>query len=254
VERALIYEAKRQQKVLESGGTITQQPLLWDEQSGKTRSMRSKEDSHDYRYFPEPDLSPVFVDEKWIETVRESLPELPAARTRRFMSTFGFNPEEAAGITAEKEIADYFEQTLKHFNNPRLVLNWVRNEILRMLIETGNNISRSPVSSEALAELLSYLDKNDITAQTAKTVLDEMAQSGKSPRTIIDEKGLKQISDSSELESLIDSIIEQNEPLVRRYREGEDKLLAFFIGQVMRATKGQAEQSLTREIILKKLG
>ncbi len=254
VERALIYEAKRQQKVLEAGGIITQQTLLWDDQSGKTKSMRSKENSHDYRYFPEPDLSPVFIDDAWIEKMRRSLPELPAERTQRFIDNFSFTPEDAQVLTSEKEIADYFEATLDHFNNPKLVLNWVRNEILRILVDTGKNISESPVSPKALAELLKILENKDITAQTAKAVLDDMATTGKSATVIIEEKGLKQISDSSALEAMIDKIIAENEANVKRYRDGEEKLLAFFIGQVMRATKGQADQAVTRDIIIKKLG
>lgn len=254
VERALIYEAKRQQEVLEAGGSITQQTLLWDEQSGKTKSMRSKEDSHDYRYFPEPDLSPVYVDEDWVERVRQTLPELPAARKARFIETFGFKDEDAATLTSEKEIADYFEETLTYFDQPKLVLNWVRNEILRILVDAGTSISESPVSPEALAELLKFLDKKEITAQTAKSVLDDMASTGKSAETIIDEKGLKQISDTSALEEMIDEILSQNQDNVKRFREGEAKLMGFFIGQVMRASKGQADQAVTREILLKKLG
>ena len=254
VERALIYEAKRQQEVLESGGSIRQQTLLWDEQSGKTKAMRGKEDSHDYRYFPEPDLSPVFVDEAWIEKVRTTLPELPEARKQRFIDSFGFKEEDAATLTSEKEIADYFEKTLTYFDNPKLVLNWVRNEILRILVDAGTAIDQSPVSPEALSELLTFLDKKEITAQTAKAVLDDMAASGKSAGSIIEEKGLKQISDSSALEELIDKIIADNEANVKRFREGESKLLGFFIGQVMRGTQGKADQAVAREIILKKLG
>ena len=254
VERALIYEAKRQQEVLESGGKIVQQTLLWDEQSGTTKAMRGKEDSHDYRYFPEPDLSPVYVDEAWIETMRKLLPELPAARKQRFIDTFGFKAEDAATLCSEKEIADYFEETLKYFDQPKLVLNWVRNEILRILVDAGTDIVTSPVSPKALGELLAYLDNNEITAQTAKAVLDDMAASGKSAESIIEEKGLKQISDSSELETLIDSILAENEANVKRFREGEDKLMGFFIGQVMRGTQGKADQAMARKILLTKLG
>ncbi|MEA2076746.1 MAG: Asp-tRNA(Asn)/Glu-tRNA(Gln) amidotransferase subunit GatB [Candidatus Marinimicrobia bacterium] len=254
VERALVYEAKRQQEVLESGGTITQQTLLWDEQSGKTKSMRSKEDSHDYRYFPEPDLSPIYVDEAWINRMRDLLPELPAARKQRFADSYSFTLEDASVLTSEKEIADYFEETLKYFDNPKLVLNWVRNEILRILVDSGKNINESPISPEALAELLVFLKNKDITAQTAKSVIDEMANSGKTAATIIEEKGLKLISDSSALETMIDTIINNNEALVKRYKEGDTKLLGFFIGQVMKASKGQADQAIARDIIIKKLG
>jgi len=254
VERALIYEAKRQQEVLESGGTIVQQTLLWDEQRGKTKTMRSKEDSHDYRYFPEPDLSPVYVDEAWIEKIKKTLPEMPAERKQRFIDSFDFKTEDAATLTSEKEIADYFEETLKHINDPKLVLNWVRNEILRILVDTGTDMSNPPVLPKALSELLVFLNKKEITAQTAKAILDDMASTGKSAEIIIDEKGLKQISDSSALEDMIDQILAENEENVKRFRDGESKLLGFFIGQVMRGTQGKADQALTREIILKKLG
>ncbi|RKY55959.1 MAG: Asp-tRNA(Asn)/Glu-tRNA(Gln) amidotransferase GatCAB subunit B [Candidatus Neomarinimicrobiota bacterium] len=254
VERALIYEAKRQQKVLEAGGVITQQTLLWDEQGGKTKAMRSKENSHDYRYFPEPDLSPVFVDETWIENMRKLLPELPAERKQRFMDSFSFTLEDAGVLTSEKEIADYFEATLKYFDNPKLVLNWVRNEILRILVDTGKNINESPVSPKALAELLVFLNRKEITAQTAKAIIDEMAVSGKSAAIIIEDRGLKQISDSSALEKMIDTIIDNNTALVKRYKDGDTKLLGFFIGQVMKISKGQADQAVARDIIIKKLG
>jgi aspartyl-tRNA(Asn)/glutamyl-tRNA(Gln) amidotransferase subunit B len=253
VERALKYEIERQRQVLESGGSIVQQTLLWDEQSGTTKMMRSKEDSHDYRYFPEPDLSPVEVDADWIEAMRATLPELPDKRKQRFMDQFGFSDEDTCLLTSEKEIADYFEDVLKFYDNPRLAGNWVRNEILRILIDSGKNITESPVSPKALAGLLVFLDKKTITAQTAKAVLDEMAACGTSAEAIIREKGLEQISDSGELEKLIDGIFAEHADLVQKLRSGETKLLAFFIGQVMRATKGQADQALTRDIIHKKL-
>jgi aspartyl-tRNA(Asn)/glutamyl-tRNA(Gln) amidotransferase subunit B len=228
--------------------------LLWDEQSGATKAMRGKEDSHDYRYFPEPDLSPVYVDDTWIDNMRKLLPELPAARKQRFMDSFGFKKEDADTLTSEKEIADYFEELIDFGVKPKLALNWVRNEVLRIISELGKSIDASPVSPKALSELLFILDKNEITAQTAKAVLDNMAATGKSAESIIDEKGLKQISDSSELETLIDTILAENEANVNRFREGEAKLMGFFIGQVMRSTQGKADQALTREILLKKLG
>lgn len=254
IERALKYEVERQRTILESGGSIIQQTLLWDEQGGQTKTMRTKEDSHDYRYFPEPDLSPVFVDKDWIKRIQAALPELPGARKQRFINDFNFSDEDAGVLTSEKEIADYFETVLVYFNKPKLVFNWVRTGILRMLNETGKSISASPVSPKALAGLLEYLDKNIITALTAKAVIDEMAASGKSAKMIIEEKGLKQISDTGKLETLIDSIFRENETLAQRLKEGEEKLMAFFIGQVMRATKGQADQAVTRELINKKLG
>ncbi|MFA6619083.1 MAG: Asp-tRNA(Asn)/Glu-tRNA(Gln) amidotransferase subunit GatB [Candidatus Neomarinimicrobiota bacterium] len=254
VERALIYEINRQQEVLEAGGSITQQTLLWDEQSGKTKVMRGKENSHDYRYFPEPDLSPVSVDNNWIERIRKDLPELPFDRRGRFMDSFGFSKTDASVLTSEKEIADYFEETLKYFNGPKLVFNWLRNEVLRVLVDTGKNIENSPISPQALAELLNFLDKKKITAQTGKVVIDDMAVSGKSAKIIIEEKGLKQISDSSALEAMIDEVLSKHQDNVKRFQEGEEKLMGFFIGQIMRMSKGKADPALAREILLNKLG
>ncbi|MDX9777330.1 MAG: Asp-tRNA(Asn)/Glu-tRNA(Gln) amidotransferase subunit GatB, partial [bacterium] len=197
VERALRYEAARQQKVLESGGSVTQQTLLWDEQNAQTRIMRSKEDSHDYRYFPEPDLSPLRIDGAWIDTIRKILPELPDSRKKRFMEEYKLTEEDAALLSSEKEIADYFEESLQTFNNPRLTGNWIKNEILRILSENGKSVKESPVAPAALAGLLQFLESNTITPQTAKTVLDDMAATGKTAADIIREKGLEQISDSS---------------------------------------------------------
>lgn len=254
VERALRYEAARQQKVLESGGSVTQQTLLWDEQNAQTRIMRSKEDSHDYRYFPEPDLSPLRIDGAWIDTIRKILPELPDSRKKRFMKEYELTEEDAALLSSEKEIADYFEESLQTFNNPRLTGNWIKNEILRILSENGKSVKESPVAPAALAGLLQFLESNTITPQTAKTVLDDMAATGKTAADIIREKGLEQISDSSELEFLIETILKENPAECERYRQGESKLLAFFIGQVMRSTKGKADQALTRQILQKKLG
>ncbi|MDD5709974.1 MAG: Asp-tRNA(Asn)/Glu-tRNA(Gln) amidotransferase subunit GatB, partial [Candidatus Marinimicrobia bacterium] len=242
VERALRYEAARQQKVLESGGSVTQQTLLWDEQNAQTRIMRSKEDSHDYRYFPEPDLSPLRIDGAWIDTIRKILPELPDSRKKRFMEEYKLTEEDAALLSSEKEIADYFEESLQTFNNPRLTGNWIKNEILRILSENGKSVKESPVAPAALAGLLQFLESNTITPQTAKTVLDDMAATGKTAADIIREKGLEQISDSSELEFLIETILKENPAECERYRQGESKLLAFFIGQVMRSTKGKADQ------------
>lgn len=254
VERALRYEAARQQKVLESGGRVTQQTLLWDEQNAQTRIMRSKEDSHDYRYFPEPYLSPLRIDGAWIDTIRKILPELPDSRKKRFMKEYELTEEDAALLSSEKEIADYFEESLQTFNNPRLTGNWIKNEILRILSENGKSVKESPVGPAALAGLLQFLESNTITPQTAKTVLDDMAATGKTAADIIREKGLEQISDSSELEFLIETILKENPAECERYRQGESKLLAFFIGQVMRSTKGKADQALTRQILQKKLG
>jgi aspartyl-tRNA(Asn)/glutamyl-tRNA(Gln) amidotransferase subunit B len=253
VERALKFEVNRQGRLLESGGKVVQQTLLWDEQKGETRTMRSKEESHDYRYFPEPDLPPVRVDASWIEAVRTSLPEMPGERKKRFMG-MGLTEADAETLTAEKSVADYFEEVLKSYGKPRVVCNWVRNEILRLLSESSGTGDLPPVSAKGLAELLDYLDKKEITPQTAKAVLDEMAAGGKSAGTIIEEKGLKQISDIGELEALIGRIIAENPELAERYKQGETKLTGFFIGQVMRATKGKADPAATRKIINEKLG
>lgn len=253
VQKALEYEIERQRIVLEAGGIITQDTLLWDEQAGKTKTMRTKENSNDYRYFPEPDLTPVRLDDEWIERIAKTLPELPKARLNRFMSEFGLNKNDAEQLTSEKEIADYFEAVLKHFNQVKLAGNWVRNEILRILLASGKKIQNSPVSPVALAGLLKHLAAKDVTAQTAKAILDDMAETGKSASEIIKEKGLTQISDSAELETVVNTVIEENPAQLERIQNGEMKLLGFFIGQVMKKTQGKADQKAVRDIIMKKI-
>jgi aspartyl-tRNA(Asn)/glutamyl-tRNA(Gln) amidotransferase subunit B len=255
VERALTFEIQRQQKALESGEKIRQATLLWDEQKQETRPMRGKEESHDYRYFPEPDLPPVFVSQSFIENVRNQLPEMPDTRKNRFIAAYDLSPEDADVLTSEKELADYFEQVVIAFpKNIKLVNHWVRGEILRILKEQNRSTIQIPVTAQELAELLHFVNQKEITPQTGKAVLDEMVSSGKSAAVLIKEKGLQKISDADELAELIQSIIEKSPNEASRYRAGKTQLLAFFIGQVMKATKGKADQAVTRKLLIEKLG
>ncbi|HDR04969.1 MAG TPA: Asp-tRNA(Asn)/Glu-tRNA(Gln) amidotransferase subunit GatB [Candidatus Marinimicrobia bacterium] len=255
VERALTFEINRQKELLESGGTITQATLLWDEQKQETRQMRGKEESHDYRYFPEPDLPPVLITEDFIQNLRMQLPEMPDLRKERFIDKYDMLEDDAAVLTNEKEIADYFENLVKLFpNNVKLARHWVQGEILRILKEQNLSAGQIPIKASHLAELLQFVDRQDITPQTGKAVLDEMCATGKSAAIIIDEKALMKIADSGELSTIIDKIIQNSPKESARYRSGKIQLLAYFIGQVMKATKGQADQGITRKLLIEKLG
>ncbi len=253
VEKALQYEAARQIEVLESGGRVDQCTLLWDEGKQCTRTMRSKEDSHDYRYFPEPDLLPVLVSEADISGIRDQLPEMPDARARRFEDVLGLTKEDAAVLTQEKDTADYFEAVAERCGDARLASKWIQGEMLRLVRDLRRSIDEIPVSADALAELLAILQSGDVTVQTAKAVLDDMASSGESAAHIIESKGLKQIGGGGELEKLIDEILENCPSEVEKYRAGKVQLLGFFMGQLMKATQGRADQKAARELFQKKL-
>ncbi|RKY49027.1 MAG: hypothetical protein DRP86_05830 [Candidatus Neomarinimicrobiota bacterium] len=253
VEKALAYEAKRQIQVLESGGTVVQETLLWNEQAQTAEPMRSKEESHDYRYFPEPDLVDVQLTDAMIDEIKRSMPELPHERLARFIQQYKLSVEDGLVLTAEREIADYFEEAVRDFPDTTLMNHWVRGEILRILKERQLSIDQSPVSPEQLKELLTYLIHKKITPQTAKTVLDVMAETGEPAGKIIEEKGLMTISSPEELESLIRDILEKHPAELEKYRQGKNQLFGFFMGQVMKATKGRADQKVTRQILKKNL-
>jgi len=253
VEKALAYEAKRQIQVLESGGTVVQETLLWNEQAQTAEPMRSKEESHDYRYFPEPDLVDVQLTDAMIDEIKRSMPELPHERLARFIQQYKLSVEDGLVLTAEREIADYFEEAVRDFPDTTLMNHWVRGEILRILKERQLSIDQSPVSPEQLKELLTYLIHKKITPQTAKTVLDVMAETGEPAGKIIEGKGLMTISSPEELESLIRDILEKHPAELEKYRQGKNQLFGFFMGQVMKATKGRADQKVTRQILKKNL-
>ena len=253
VEKALRYEINRQQEILTDAGAVTQETRLWDPEKNRTRSMRSKEEAHDYRYFPDPDLLPLVIESDWIETVRRDLPELPAEKKKRFVDAYGLPSYDADILTSDRELATYFEDCLKDIPRPKLVSNWIMGSLLGWLNAQGKSIDQAPVSASDLAQLLKLVDDETISGKIAKTVFDEMAQSGKSARRIVQEKKLIQISDSSAIEDIVSTVVDANPAEVQAYRNGKTKLLGFFVGQVMKATRGKANPKLVNDILRRKL-
>jgi len=253
VEKALQYEISRQKEILADGGAVVQQTRLWDPAKNRTDSMRGKEEAHDYRYFPDPDLLPLVIDEEWIETVRKKLPELPAEKKKRFVAEYGLPLYDAEILTSDRDLAEYFENCLQGFNQPKPVSNWMMGSLLGLLNAAGKSIDQSPISAPDLAHLLKLIDGATISGKIAKTVFDEMARSGKPPRQIVEEKGLVQISDSGAIEDIISKVLAGCSAEVAAYRNGKTKLLGFFVGQVMKETRGQANPKMVNEILKKKL-
>jgi aspartyl-tRNA(Asn)/glutamyl-tRNA(Gln) amidotransferase subunit B len=253
VEKALRYEIARQTEILLEGGRVVQETRLWDPDKGSSFSMRGKEEAHDYRYFPDPDLLPLAIDAAWIEAVHSDLPELPVQRKARFIERFELSAYDAGVLTASRELADYFELCLKDFDDPKTVANWIMGPLLGLLKAQEKEVEASPVTAQHLAALLKLIDSGRINAKIGKTVFDEMALSGRSPEEIVQAKGWAQVSDSGALSTAIDAVLAANPAEVERYRKGEAKLLGFFVGQVMRATKGQANPQLLNQLLKEKL-
>jgi aspartyl-tRNA(Asn)/glutamyl-tRNA(Gln) amidotransferase subunit B len=253
VEKAIAFEIARQSDILLEGGTVVQQTRLWDPDKGVTHAMRSKEEAHDYRYFPEPDLLPLVIDPQWVDRIRNELPELPAQRRARFVDTLGLPDYDAGVLTSGREIADYFEACLAAFDQPKIVGNWIMGALLGLLNAENKSIEQSPISPAGLAELLQLIDSDQISGKIAKTVFDEMAATGRSAGQIVAQKGLSQVSDSAALEAAIDKIITASPDEVARYKAGNRKLMGFFVGQVMKATQGKANPKLVNEILGRKL-
>jgi aspartyl-tRNA(Asn)/glutamyl-tRNA(Gln) amidotransferase subunit B len=253
VEKAIEFEIGRQKEVLIEGGRIIQETRLWDQALGRTVPMRGKEEAHDYRYFPDPDLLPLVIDEEWIERVSRGLPELPEARRARFIRQHGLPAYDAGVLTADRELADYFEECLQSFPDPKPVSNWVMGPLLGLLNAGGLAIEQSPIPAAGLAALLRLVDSGAISAKTAKTVFDEMAASGQSAEAIVAEKGLTQISDAEAIEMLVREIVARHPKEVQAYRGGKTKLMGFFVGEVMKATRGQANPKTVNAILSKLL-
>ncbi len=254
VERAIQYEIERQIRVLESGGTVVQETRLYDADRDETRPMRTKEEAFDYRYFPDPDLLPLVISEDFIERVRRQLPELPEARYHRFIGQYGLKPYDAEVLTATRELSDYFETVVKEAGcDPKLCANWVMVELSGALNKAGLEIGQSPVSARQLAGLLRRIADGTISGKIGKQVFELMWQSGKDADTLIEEKGLKQITDTGAIERIIDEILAANPKQVEQYRAGKDKLFGFFVGQVMKATQGKANPKQVNELLRKKL-
>ncbi len=258
VEKAVEYEVERQIAIIESGGKVVQETRLFDPDKGETRSMRSKEEANDYRYFPDPDLLPVEVDDDYIEAVRATLPELPDAKRQRFVTELGLSAKDAAGLTASKAMADYFEQLLAASGGEaKLCANWVMGDLSAALNRDGKGIEESPVDAALLAGILRRIVDNTISGKIAKEVFEAMWNGEGDADTIIDKKGLKQITDSGALEGIIDEILANNAPQVEGYRAAEPdkrgKMIGFFVGQVMKATGGKANPGQVNQLLKSKL-
>jgi aspartyl-tRNA(Asn)/glutamyl-tRNA(Gln) amidotransferase subunit B len=253
VEKALDYEIKRQIKILEEGGKVIQETRLWDSTAGITQSMRTKEEAHDYRYFPEPDLVPIVVEQDWIDSIKMSLPELPDDKRARFISEYGLPEYDADFLTSEKNVADWYEKAVKAGGKPKAVSNWIMVELMKLLNEENKSIDECLIKPEKLAEMLKFIDDGVISGKIAKAVFEEMYKSGKDAVEIIKERGLIQISDEGMLIGIIEDIISKNPKEVERYRSGEEKLFGFFVGQVMKATKGKANPNVVNDLLKKRL-
>ena len=253
MQRAIEFEVARHIKVLESGGKLNQETRLWDDRALETRVMRSKEEAHDYRYFPEPDLQPLIVSEQFIEDVRRSMPELPEDRRKRFGEQYGLSYADASQLVSDRDLADYYEAAAEASGNPRATANWIRTELLRELEAGGLSAADSPVPPKELGGLVRLIDEAKISGKQGKDVLVEMFKTGKPGEKIIEERGLVQVSDTSEIDALIDDVIASNPDQVANYRAGKEALLGFFVGQVIKASKGKANPKVVNERLRAKL-
>ena len=253
MQRAIEFEVARHIKVLESGGRLSQETRLWDDRALETRVMRSKEEAHDYRYFPEPDLPPLIVSEQFVEEVRREMPELPEDRRKRFSEQYGLSYADASQLVSERSLADYYEQAVAASGNARATANWIRTELLRELEASGLSASDSPVQATELGALVRLIDEAKISGKQGKDVLVEMFKTGKSAVAIVAEQGLVQVSDTGEIDSLIDSVIAANPDQLANYRAGKETLFGFFVGQVIKASKGKANPKIVNERLREKL-
>ena len=252
MQMAIDYEANRQVDLIEEGKSIDQETRLFDTKKNETRSMRSKEDAHDYRYFPDPDLLPLKIDKNLIDDIRKKLPELPDQKKDRFIKEYALTPYEANVLVSEKEISDYYEDVAKS-SDKKLAATWIMGDLFALLNNKDLSITKSPVSAKNLGELIKYIKSGEISGRIAKEVFEHMAQSGENPKKIIDSKGLKQQSDPKELERIIKGILEKNKTNVEKYKSGKEKIFSFFVGEVMKVSKGKANPQLVNEILKKLL-
>jgi len=253
VQKALEFEVSRQEALLRQGESIVQETRLFDPHRGVTLSMRRKEEAHDYRYFPDPDLVPLEADPAWIDGIRRGLPELPADKRRRFTGEYGIPEYDAAVLTASRDLADYFEAAAAASSSPKEVSNWIMGELLREMKSGGNTFRECPVPPEQLASLLGLIDEGKINRKMGKTVFEEMFRTGRDARKIVEEKGFSRVGGGEELEGIVAGVIGDNPDKAEAYRAGKAKLFEFFVGQVMRATRGQADPAAARDLLKKKL-
>ena len=253
VEQAIQIEAQRQVDILEDGGTILQETRLFDPRKMETRSMRSKEEAHDYRYFPDPDLLPLEFEQAWVDAIAASLPELPDDRKARFVEALGLSPYDAGVLVAEKEVANYFEAVATG-RDAKVAANWITGDLFGALNKAGRDVADSPIAVADLGALIDLIADDTISGRIAKDVFDEMFKTGRAPGEIVEEKGLRQVTDSGAIEAIVDAVMEFNQDKVAEYRGGKDKLLGFFVGQVMKQSQGKANPKIVNDLLKKKLG
>jgi aspartyl-tRNA(Asn)/glutamyl-tRNA(Gln) amidotransferase subunit B len=253
VQRAIEYEVKRQEEVLTEGGTIRQETRLWDNNNGITLPMRSKENAEDYRYYPDPDLLPLVLTDKFIDDIRSRLPELPDSRRKRFEETYGLPADDAILLVSDIAYANYYEQALKAHNNPKMIANWVMGEVLRVVNDRNCGIYEAGISPESVAELVALIESGKISGKQGKDVFQMAVESGKSPAAIVKEQGMEQVSDTGALEAIVQQVIDANPAETARYKAGETKLQGFFVGQIMKASQGKANPKLVNDILKKLL-
>jgi aspartyl-tRNA(Asn)/glutamyl-tRNA(Gln) amidotransferase subunit B len=253
IERAINYEAERQIDIIESGGSVVQETRLYDATKDETRPMRSKEEANDYRYFPDPDLLPLVIEQHVIEAARSDMPELPWEKRERFVERFGLSDYDAGVLTATRSVADYFEAVAKAVSDPKLAANWVMGELAAALNKEGTEIENSPVDAGALAQLLLRIEDQTISGKIAKEVFEAMWAGEGAADDVIESRGLKQITDTTAIQAVIDQVLEDNPGQLEQYRSGKDKLFGFFVGQVMKATRGKANPAQVNELLRKSL-
>ncbi len=249
LKNALDYEIERQIEIIEDGGEVIQETRLWDSQRGVTISMRGKEEAHDYRYFPEPDLLPIPVDKAWLEEIRQSLPELPREKCKRFVKEYAIPQYDADVLTSSRSIADFFEACVRLYNKPKVVSNWIMSELLRELKKDGRDIRETSITPENLTEILRLIDDGTISGKIAKIIFEEVYRTGRSPKTIVKEKGLVQITDRDEIRAIVEEVLEANPKEAETLKNGKQGLIGFFVGQVMRRTSGKANPQLVNQLI-----
>lgn len=253
LQKAIDYEVERQIEIIEDGGTIEQETRTWDDEKGITLSMRSKADAHDYRYFPEPDLPPIILTDEYIDSIRATLPELPDSRKKRLMEVDGLSAYDANLVIAERFLSDFYDEVRKSIDDPKLIVNYLMGDYYRELVAAGLEFKTSPVSTASFIELLKLLQDKTISGKLAKEIIPVMIKEGKSPKIIVEEKGLVQISDTSAIEAIIVEVIEANPKAVDDYKSGKGNSIGFLVGQVMKASKGKANPGIVNELLKTKL-
>ena len=254
IQKAIEYEVDRQTRLLDQGDTVKQETRLYDSDRGETFPMRSKEEAHDYRYFPDPDLVPIMIGEAWVDELRKTIPELPEQKRERFIKSYGIPEYDTGVLTSSEPLADYFEQCTALFPHPKTISNWMMGDLLRELKKDGRNIVDCPVSPSALVDLLKLIESGTISGNIAKGVFEEMYQTQKSAGSIVEEKGLKQITDSSAIEKIVAEVIQAYPSQVEEFKGGKEKVLGFLVGQVMKASKGKANPGIVNKLLKEKMG